>query len=481
MTQNDIIQLISEITTGANYPAIKMNPLLNNILAAAYGPMYIGSVPPSNTNDEVTGYRPGSVGYDTITKRYYICQSALAGNAVWILIPADSSYQVASYTTISQQVVCSVNTTVVKCTNDSVGGNLGCSLKLPANPYIGRTVLVYFDDSIITFTVRDSSGTAVVGAISLTIPAGQQYTFTYSGTAWEIVGVSNIAPATLSGVDVANTGGVVTTDTNKLTFLGTGATVANDGSGGTNITINPLAGIDVKEGGTTVKTAAQFVNFTASNFDVTVDGVGASVAFNQRITVKKDGAGISSQATGFDFIGPFFDSVAMNGTTAEVTLNGAKTWNGTGNTIPSVTDDINSGYSVGSLGRNTGNLLRTYICRSNAVGAAVWDQITLDYKTQQISIASGGTYALDFNTAFVKLLGSASISTVTITATPYPYEGKTITVYATTTVGSINQVSLSTLSGTITIATTGAKIASITFVCINAVGNQWIEIARSIV
>ena len=226
LTQNQIIALIDEIQPAADYPATKMNPLLTKILAAAYGPMYIGALPPSNTTDENAGYRPGSVGYDTVTKRYYICQSALAGNAVWILIPADSNYLVAAYTTTAQQVVCSVNTTVVKCSNDSVGGNLGCSLKLPANPYIGRTVLVYFDDSIITFTVRDSSGTAVNDAISLTIPAGQQYTFTYSGTAWELVGVSNIAPASVSGVDVANTGGVVTNDTNKLTFLGTGATVA---------------------------------------------------------------------------------------------------------------------------------------------------------------------------------------------------------------------------------------------------------------
>jgi hypothetical protein len=480
MTQNDIIALINEIQTAADYPATKMNPLLNNILSAAYGPMYIGSVPPGNTIDENAGYRPGSVGYDTVTKRYYICQSAIAGNAVWILIPADSSYQVAAYTTTAQQVVCSVNTTVVKCSNDSVGGNLGCSLKLPANPYIGRTVLVYFDDSIITFTVRDSSGTAVVGASSLTIPDGQQYTFTYSGTAWEIVGVNNTTAGTLSGVDVANTGGVVTTDTNKLTFLGAGATVANDGSGGTNITINPLSGIDIKEGGTTVKTAAQFVNFNADNFDVTVDGVGASVAFNQRIEVKKNTAAISSQATGFDFKGPLFDSVAMNGTIAELTMNGAKTWiNPTSAAIPSANDDISDGYSTGSIGRNTGSLLRTYVCRSNALGAAIWDQITLDYKTEQLSVVSGGSYGLNAPTTFVKLLGSSTVSSVTLNAPYYPYEGKTLTVYATTTAGTFNAVVLSSPFGNVTALTPGAKIANVTFVCINPSTLQWIEISRS--
>jgi hypothetical protein len=479
LTQTQIITLIDEIQAGADYPATKMNPLLNDILTAAYGPLYIGSVPPSNTNDETGGYRPGSVGYDTLTKRYYVCQSALAGNAVWILIPADSSYQVAAYTTIAQQVVCSVNTTVVKCTNDSVGGNLGCSLKLPANPYIGRTVLVYFDDSIITFTVRDSSGTAVVGAISLTIPAGQQYTFTYSGTAWEIVGVNNTTAGSPSGVNVKEEGTVVTTDTTFLNFIGPTVTVTNSGSG-SDVTISANSGVDVQDAGSTVKAAAQFVNFTGTNLVATANGLGADVAVNPTITVRKNNVIVSSICNEIRFNGSIYETVS-GGSAVVVSSNGPKSWLGTVNAIPGANDDSTAGYSNGSVGYNEGNLRRVYVCHDNTTAAAVWKQVSQDYKTQQISIVNAGTYPLDFNTAFVKLLGSATISTVTITATPYPYEGKTLTVYATTTVGTINQVSLSTLSGTITVVTTGAKIASITFVCVNAALNQWIEIARSIV
>lgn len=474
LTQNQIIALIDEIQPAADYPATKMNPLLTKILAAAYGPMYIGALPPSNTTDENAGYRPGSVGYDTVTKRYYICQSALAGNAVWILIPADSNYLVAAYTTTAQQVVCSVNTTVVKCSNDSVGGNLGCSLKLPANPYIGRTVLVYFDDSIITFTVRDSSGTAVNDAISLTIPAGQQYTFTYSGTAWELVGVSNIAPASVSGVDVANTGGVVTNDTNKLTFLGTGATVANDGTGGTNITINPLAGIDVKEGATTVQTAAQFVSFAAGNFDVTVDGVGASVAFNQRIGVKKDTVTVSSQATGFDFKGPFFDTVAMNGTSAEVTLNGAKTWTGSADLFPGVNDDALSGYSRGSIGYNTGNLLRTYVCTDNTTGAAQWRRITEDGGYSTYRVANLVTTQINFYVSNVLLTGP-SVATYTLLAPQYAYLGKRVFIYFSSTTGITSSFTYSSALGVqfTGIVTSGT---SIIMVCTNESTQAWTRI-----
>jgi hypothetical protein len=481
MTQNDIIALINEIQTGADYPATKMNPLLNNILAAAYGPLYIGSVPPSNTNDEVTGYRPGSVGYDTITKRYYICQSALAGNAVWILIPADSSYQVAAYTSTAQQVVCSVNTTVVKCTNDSVGGNLGCSLNLPANPYIGRTVLVYFDDSIITFTIKNAAGVAVVGASSLTIPAGQQYTITYTGTAWEIVGVSNINPATLSGVDASDSGGVVTANTNNLTFLGSAVTVVDDGIGGTDVTINPLSGVDVQDAGSTITASAQFVNFTGTNIVATANGLGADVAVNPTIIVRKNNVIVSSTCNEIRFNGSIYETVS-GGSAVVVSSNGPKSWLGLVNDIPGANDDSTAGYSNGSVGYNEGNLRRVYVCHDNTAAAAVWKQVSQDYKTQQINIVNAGTYPLDYNTAFVRLLATTTINSVTLTATPYPYEGKTITVLGTSTGSStVNQVTLSSSYGNVTAITTGAVKSNVTFVCINDVTQEWIVIGNCFV
>jgi hypothetical protein len=479
MTQSDILALINEIQPAADYPATKMNKLLTDILAAAYGPLYVGGVPPSNTTDETFGYRPGSVGYDTLNKRYYICQSATAGNAVWILIPADSSYQVAAYTTTAQQVVCSVNTTVVKCSNDSVGGNLGCSLKLPANPYIGRTVLVYFDDSIIAFTVRDSSGTAVNGASSLTIPAGQQYTFTYSGTAWEIVGVNNTTAGTVSGVDVANTGGIVTTDTNKLTFLGTGATVADNGTGGTNITINPLAGVDVTRGATVV-TAAQSIDFT-NNFTVTADGTGADVAFVSRTTIKQNGTQLTGPGNtigGFDFKGSMFSEVpvALNASIAEITLNGAKVLTMTGDVSPTASNDSSQGYSLGSVGRNTGNLLRTYICIGNAVGAAVWDRITEDNGFQLLgAIVNNGSDQINYNVSSLELKSaSASITSYVSKAPLFAYTGKKIHIYSNLSIGTFRFKSPSLLTEYFTCNI--PAFTGIVAVCTNGATQTWTRI-----
>jgi hypothetical protein len=439
MTQNDIIALINEIQTAADYPATKMNPLLNNILSAAYGPMYIGAIPPGNTNDETAGYRPGSVGYDTITERFYICETALSGNASWVLIPADAKFASLNYKSPNITVGTDVNVSIVKVTNNNLVLNTGCSVKLPANPFIGKTVLVYFVDSINVFTVRDSSGTAIVGAGSLTIPAAQQYSFSYSGTAWEIVGVNNSTAGTPSGVDVSNLAGVVVNDTNKLTFLGTSVTVLSDGSGGAEVTINPLAGIDVTRGATTI-TSAQEITFT-NNFAVTGGAGIANVAYVSKIGIEQDGTSLTNPAStidGFDFKGSMFSGVpiALNGNTAEVTLNGAKVLTLSGDLMPTASNDSSQGYSLGSIGRNTGSLQRTYICRNNNVGAAVWDLITEDRDFQQIApIVNNGIGQINNSISSVQLIGSSiSISVYTLKAPLYAYLGKKIHIFSLTNI-----------------------------------------------
>jgi hypothetical protein len=428
-TQTSILALINEIQTAANYPAIKMNPLLTQILAAAYGPMYISDVPPSLTNDENSGYRPGSVGYNTVNRRYYICKSAIAGNAEWILIPSDANFQSKEYAALYETISLNENTSVFKCTNTNIAVNFGCSVLLPSNPFNGKTLVLYFENAITNFFIKDSSEAIINGGNSLTIPAGQQYTITYSGTAWEIVGVNNTTAGSLSGVDVSNVGGVVTTDTTNLTFLGSAVTVTNDLSGGTDITINPLAGVDVTRGATVVA-AAQSIDFT-NNFTVTADGTGADVAFVSRTTIKQDGTQLTGPGNtigGFDFRGSMFSEVpvALNASIAEITLNGAKVLIMSGDVSPTASNDSSQGYSLGSVGRNIGNLLRTYICRGNAVGAAVWDRITEDNGYSAFTPVNAATNQINFYVANVLLNPAGAILLYDLLAPQYAYVGKKV-------------------------------------------------------
>lgn len=442
-TQSEILDLINEIQAGADYPADKMNLLLTNILAAAYGPLYTGSEPPTHLTDENDGYRPGSVGYATLSGRYYICQSALAGNAVWLLIPSDSRFQLAAFADSSQIISCSTNTTVVKCTNTNILNNQNCRLKLPPDPYAGKTVIVYFANSFYFVSIADSANISINGANLLLVPEKQQYTITYSGTAWEIVGVSNITPTAISNVDVANAGGTVTTDTNKLTFLGTGATIANNGTGGTNITINPLAGVDVSAGATTIP-AAQEITFS-SNFAVVADGPGALVTLLPKIGIKQDSidiTDITDNVSSLNFIGPMFETITIqsSGTRADITINGAKVLLLSGDQIPNNTHDRTEGYSQGSLGRNTGSLQRTYICRVNGTNSAVWDLITEDTLTVTYSpIASGTTpNQISYSAANVVLNSSSmTIGEFVLTAPRYAYLGKKVYIFSYVTITTL--------------------------------------------
>jgi hypothetical protein len=483
MTQQSILDLINEIQPAAFYPADKMNSLLTNILAAAYGPFYFGEVPPGDTDDENNGYRPGSVGYDASTKRYYVCQSALAGNAVWILIPADSSFQLAGFANPLQVIACETNTTVVKCTNNSIGSNQGCRLKLPPNPYTGKTVIVYCANSFLFLTLANSANVAINGGTNLTIPEKQQYTITYSGTAWEIVGVSNITPSAISNVDVANSGGVVTSDTNKLTFLGTGATIANDLAGGTNITINPLTGLDIKEGGTTTKASAQFLNFNANNFNVAVNGTGADVDYVSTFKLFRSSTPVGD-INSIRFGGPAFDWNGINTITissgiGQIYLDGFKPWYGnSSNPEPDPADGVSLSYSTGSIGTY---LNRVYICTSNSDDGAVWNRVSEDYGVQLFGGANNFTDYVGEEVASVIIPANpdGAISNYTIQLADRPYVGKVVTIYIGRTI--LDSFKVNTANGFTAINKSGVMAvpaeSSFSVVCTStALQGQWLRL-----
>jgi hypothetical protein len=480
MTQAQIQALINQIVPGANYRANQMNPLLTDILTAAYGPMFIDNAPPAVSEDETQGYRPGSVAYDTVSQRFYICKDATAGAADWVLIPADANYEYKSYANPSEGISLGQNTSVFKAYNTDTVVNITCSVSLPADPYAGKVVILYFENVMNQFDINDSTGTPILSGASLTIPAGQQYTITYGGVQWEIVGVSNINPSTLSGVAVSK-GATNVPNTTFLNFIGSAVTVAPSGSGA-NVTINDTAGVDMQRGGTLRKAAAQFINFNSYFFDVDPNGIGADVTFVQRITVTKNTAARTTTANTFDFNGSLFDTVST-GTTATVTMNGAKTLTLAGTTIPAVTDDGIAGYSRGSVAINTGTLLRTYICTDNTTGAAQWRRITEDngYESPTLIARAVGDITLSPSTANVVFAALASpINGASIVLPANAYVGKKVFIsFRSDTTsgvqirnGSANlQFTTSAISG----ATTTTPVMIIA-VCTNESTQTWVRL-----
>jgi hypothetical protein len=479
-TQAQIQVLIDQIVTGANYKANQMNPLLTDILTSAYGPMFIDTAPPTPNEDETGGYRPGSVAYDTSSKRFYICKAATAGAADWVLIPSDANYEYKLYSSAGDGMTLLQNTSVFKADNNDLAVNLGCYVNLPANPYRGKVVILYFQDAIDIFDIRDSLGTPIIAGASLTIIGGDQYTIVYNGSIWEIIGIANINPATLSGVAVSK-GATSVPNTTFLNFIGASVTVAPSGSGA-NVTINDTAGVNVKRGSTTIKSAAQFIGFNLYYFDVEENGTGADVTFVQRITVTKNTAARTNTANTFDFNGSLFDTVST-GTTATVTMNGAKTLTLAGTTIPAVTDDGIAGYSRGSVAINTGTLLRTYICTDNTTGAAQWRRITEDngYESPTLIARAVGDITLSPSTANVVFAALASpINGASIVLPANAYVGKKVFISfrsdSTSGVqirnGSANiQFTTSAISGA-TITTPKMIIA----VCTNESTQTWVRL-----
>jgi hypothetical protein len=482
MTQAEIQLLIDQIVTNANYRANQLNPLLTDMLTASYGPMYIDDVPPTNSNDETQGYRLGSIGYDTISQRFYICKDATAGAADWVLIPADANYEWKSYAAASESIILSQNTSVFKAYNTDTVVNVNCSVFLPENPYAGKVVILYFENEMNSFTINDNDGTAIFSGL---IPLGQQYTITYGGVAWEIVGVSNINPASLSGIDV-NKGATSITNATAINFIGSSVTVASGVGGSADVTISPAAGVDIRRESVLRKAAAQFINFNSYFFDVDPNTTGADVTFVQRITITKDLAARSTAAIGFDFAGTLFDTVSMTGVTgntATVTMNGAQTLTLTGAIAPAVTDDASGGYSRGSVAVNTGTLLRTYICTNNTIGAAQWRRVTEDNGYVTAAITNNGSLGAAASISSVLLTGTGSIGLYGFSLPPSAYTGKRVFVSLKNTSPTTNLV-----IGTMQVFANSSVIENITsltvapnsykllmYVCTNEGTQTWVR------
>ena len=480
-TQAQIQVLIDQIVTNANYRANQMNPLLTDILTAAYGPMFIDNAPPSSGEDETQGYRPGSVAYDTVSKRFYICKVATAGAADWVLIPSDANYEYKLYSSAGDGMTLLQNTSVFKADNNSLAVNLGCYVDLPANPYRGKVVILYLQNSIDQFDIRDSSGIPIYAGAGLTIIGGDQYTVVYNGSIWEIIGIANINPATLSGVAVSE-GVTNIPNTTFLNFIGAAVTVTPSGAGA-NVTINPVSGIDVKEGGTTEKVAAQFINFDNVNFDVTSNGLGADVAYLSSLSVRKDSAPRSTTATGFNYLGTMFEDITMSGNEAEITSNGAITWYGFANMIPGASDDDTQGYSRGSIGVNSGSLKRNYICDDNTTAAATWIRISEDngYESPTLIARAVGDITLSPSTANVVFAALASpINGASIVLPAYAYVGKKVFISLRSDTTSGVQIrngaaSIQFTTPAISGATTTTPVMIIA-VCTNEATQTWVRL-----
>jgi hypothetical protein len=476
MTQAEIQLLIDQIVTGANYRANQLNPLLTDMLTASYGPMYIDDVPPTNSNDENQGYRLGSIGYDTLSQRFYICKNPAGGAAEWQLIPVDANYEWKSYAATQETISLGQNTSVFKAYNTDTAVNTKCSVVLPENPYTGKVVVLYFENEMEQFTIKDSDDVPI-GAADILIPAGQQYTITYGGVAWEIVGVSNINPASLSGIDV-NKGATSITNATAINFIGSSVAVAAGVGGSADVTINPISGVDIQRGGTLKKSDAQFINFNSYFFDVDPNSTGADVTFVQRITVTKDLTARSTTAIGFDFAGTLFDTVSMTGltgNTATVTMNGANTLTLSGAISPAVTDDASDGYSRGSVAVNTGTLKRTYICTDNTTDAANWVRLTEDNGYQvQTATTSGQNYPLLRDTSSFLIIG-ANVSSMTLTLPSNQYNGKKIFISSQVSISGlvVNNFNGSTVMSSLNVSgsTTAPKL--LIFVCVDSVAQTW--------
>jgi hypothetical protein len=488
MTQAQIQALINQIIPGANYRANQMNPLLTDILAAAYGPMFIDNAPPSGNEDETQGYRPGSVAYDTSSQRFFICKDATAGAADWVLIPADANYEYKLYSSAGDGMTLFQNTSVFKADNNSLAVNLGCYVDLPANPYRGKVVILYFQDSIDQFDIRDSLGAPIIAGASLTIIGGQQFTIVYNGAIWEIIGIANINPATLSNVAVTK-GATVIPNTTAINFIGSSVTVAPNGSGA-DVTISPVTGVDIKVNAFPIASPAQFINVTGTNLVTTVNTTGVDITYVSKIGIKKNGTTLTTSGFfsvgSFNFKGTMFEVVDFNVglDVVNVESNGATTWYGFANMIPGASDDDTQGYSRGSVGVNVGTLKRNYICTDNTTGAATWIIISEDNGYESPTLIQSPAIVLGPSTANVGFGAVGALTTTRINLPAFPYIGKKVYISfqsdvtnATQTSGAQIRNSLSSLQfNAVITGATPANPKMIVAVCVDDVTETWVRL-----
>ena len=487
MTQAQIQALINQIVPGANYRANQMNPLLTDILAAAYGPMFIDNAPPSSNEDETQGYRPGSVAYDTSSQRFFICKDATAAAADWVLIPSDANYEYKLYSSAGDGMTLLQNTSVFKADNNSLAVNLGCYVDLPANPYRGKVVILYFQDSIDQFDIRDSLGVPISAGASLTIIGGDQYTIVYNGSIWEIIGIANINPATLSNVAVTK-GATVIPNTTAINFIGSSVTVAPNGSGA-DVTISPVTGVDIQVNAFPLASPADFINITGTNLVTTVNTTGVNLTYVSKIGIQKDGTTLTTpffSVGSFNFKGTMFEVVDFNVglNVVNVESNGSKTLTLTGVNAPAVTDDASQGYSRGSVAVNTGTLLRTYICTDNTTGAAQWRRITEDNGYESPALVQSPAITLNPSTANVAFGAVLQLAATAIKLPAFPYIGKKVyisfqsdVVNVTQTGGAQIRNSSAALQFNVPIiGATPTNPKLIVAVCVNDITETWVRL-----
>jgi hypothetical protein len=127
MTQAEIQELIDNIVTGANFPATKMNPLLQGLLNQAYSESAV---------EEIAMVNAGT------TQLSSQCGTAVLSNSV------------ATYT-----------------------------IELPANPLVGQKVVIFISatGTVGTLSINDSDGNAVASTSAI---AFDTITYSYTGTDW---------------------------------------------------------------------------------------------------------------------------------------------------------------------------------------------------------------------------------------------------------------------------------------------------------
>jgi hypothetical protein len=169
------------------------------------------------------------------------------------------------------------------------------------------------------------------------------------------------------------------------------------------------------------------------------------VSYLSKIAIEQDGTLIttpSSTIGGFDFKGAMLSgsNVVLNGSTAEITLNGAKALELFGSSIPTANTDSTQGYSVGSYARNLGDLKRSFICRFNGAGSAVWDRITDDsgYEFYNGIVSGGTTSTLNYDTSNLLLNSTAaSMGNFTVIVPRYAYVGKRLFIFTEKPIGTL--------------------------------------------
>lgn len=83
----NIAQRIALIITGGRSTANLVRPIMSDTLNVATA-FYSAATDPGAANDNTQNYRPGSIGRNTTSGRYFICRDATVGAAVWDMISA---------------------------------------------------------------------------------------------------------------------------------------------------------------------------------------------------------------------------------------------------------------------------------------------------------------------------------------------------------------------------------------------------------